>query len=156
MVGSGATYGFTVTATNPANGSLILTVPDGATTDPAGNPNLGATITIAIDRTPPKTSVPMTTLRTGGTFSGALAGLVSWSGSDLGGAGIASYDIERSRDGAAFAAPATGLASPQLIVSLSAGHTYRYAVRARDQAGNVGAWRAGPTFSTIVRQDSSG
>jgi hypothetical protein len=49
-----------------------------------------------------------------------------------------------------------GLTATSMGVSLSSGHTYRYAVRAHDRAGNVGAWKAGPTTSEIVRQDNSG
>ncbi len=155
--GGGANYSFTVYATNPANGTLTITIPAGATTDPAGNPSAATSVTVIVDRTAPTTSVPLTVLRTGLTYNGSpIAGTVTWTGADTGGSGIASYDVARSINGAAFAVIATGLTSPALSVSLAAGYTYRFEVRAHDRAGNVGAWKAGATTSTVVRQDNSG
>ncbi|HJW23052.1 MAG TPA: N-acetylmuramoyl-L-alanine amidase [Candidatus Limnocylindrales bacterium] len=157
IIGSGANYSLSVQAASPANGTLTLTIPDGAVTDAAGNPNTGTSVTVIIDRTAPTTSTPLTALRTGLTYNGSpAAGAVSWTGADAGGAGVASYDVARSLDGLAFAVIATGLASPALSVALAAGHTYRFEVRAHDRAGNTGAWRAGATTSTLVRQDNSG
>jgi N-acetylmuramoyl-L-alanine amidase-like protein len=154
--GSGATWEVTVDAPDPADGTLIFTIPDGATTDPAGNPITGATVSIVIDRTLPTTSTPLTGIRTGVTYGGSpIAARVTWSGSDGGGSGIVSYDVERSLDGGAFAVVATGLTGAGLNVSLASGHTYRYAVRAHDKAGNVGSWRGGSTTSTLVRQNTS-
>jgi hypothetical protein len=156
MLGSGATYGFTISSPNPANGTLTIGVPDGATTDAAGNPSTGAAISIAIDRLAPTTSSPIVSLRSDATFGSSFAGRLSWSGADAGGSGLASYDVERSVDGGSYVVTASGLASPALNVTLGSGHTYRYAVRARDAAGNIGAWRASATTSTLVRQDTSG
>lgn len=155
--GGGAAYSFTLTSTNPANGTLVVTIPDGATTDPAGNPSTGTSISVVIDRTAPTTSTPLAGLRTALTYNGSpLAGVVTWTGADTGGAGVASYDVARSIDGGSFSVVATGLTSPALNVALASGHTYRFEVRARDKASNVGGWKAGSTTSTLVRQDNSG
>jgi hypothetical protein len=156
IIGSGASYSLGVEASNPADGTLTLTIPDGAVMDAAGNPNTASSVSVVIDRTAPTTSTPRTSLRTGVTFSSSLAAQVRWSGSDGSGAGITTYDVERSVDGASFKLYATGLASPVLNVSIGSGHTYRFAVRAHDAAGNVGSWKAGGTTSRVVRQDTSG
>ena len=155
VLGSGASYGFSVEAVNPANGTLTVTIPAGATTDPAGNPNTAAQISVVIDRTAPTTSVPVTSIRGATTLGTTVPGRVTWTGADTGGAGITSYDVERSIDGGAYVVVASGLASPSLPVAMAPGHSYRFAVRARDAAGNVSAWRAGSTTSAVVLQNSS-
>jgi hypothetical protein len=155
MLGSGANYGFSLEAANPADGTLTVTIPAGATTDPAGNPNVATAITVVIDRTAPTTGVPGTTLRNGSGYITNLPGRVTWTGADGAGSGITSYDVERSVDGASFATLATGVTTTSLSVSLVSGHSYRYAVRAHDAAGNVGGWLAGSTTKASVRQDTS-
>jgi len=155
--GSGASYAITVSKCSA--GTVKLAVKGGAVTDAVGNAgpeSATSAPTVLIDRTAPTVSVPRTGLRTGVTYAGSpVAGRLAWSGSDSGGAGVASYDVERSVDGGSFKVIATGVPSASLAVALSYGHTYRFAVRARDKAGNVGAWHAGATTSTLVRQDTS-
>jgi hypothetical protein len=76
---------------------------------------------------------------------------VSWSGSDIGGAGVRSFDVQ-VRDGLAGAwtdwlvnFDFTTAAYPGL-----GGHTYYFRVRARDQAFNVQAWPADyQAFTTV-------
>jgi hypothetical protein len=157
IIGSGASYSVTLEATNPANGTLTLSIPAAAVTDAAGNPNASTSVGLTIDRTAPTTSTPVVSLATSVTFGGSsMAGRLTWTSTDPGGAGVASYDVARSLDGAAFSVIATGLTTGALGVGLAAGHTYRYEVRAHDNAGNTGGWRAGATTSTVVRQDTSG
>jgi spore germination protein YaaH len=156
--GSGASY--TISVSSCSAGTVTLALKANAVSDAVGNGGPAAATaapTVVIDRTAPTTTVPRTGLRAGLTYNGSpLAARLTWTGSDSGGAGIASYDIERSVDGGAFKVIASGLTSASLNVALSSGHTYRFAVRARDRAGNVGAWKAGATTSTLVRQDTSG
>jgi spore germination protein YaaH len=155
--GSGKSY--TITVSGCSAGTVKLAVRADAVRDAVGNRGPDAATPaprVLIDRKAPTTTAPHPGLRAGVTFGGSpLAGRLSWSGSDTGGAGIATYDVERSIDGGAFGVIATGLAQPRLNVSLASGHTYRFAVRARDRAGNVGAWHAAGTTSTAVRQDTS-
>jgi hypothetical protein len=69
---------------------------------------------------------------------------------------VASYDVARSIDGRPFRVIASGLASASLAVSLPPGHAYRFKVRARDRAGNVGGWQAGPALWPALVQQGSG
>jgi len=81
---------------------------------------------------------------------------VSWSGSDVGPSGIASYDVARSFDGGGFQVIRSGVAGASINWNLRPGHMYRFEVRARDKAGNVGAWAAGISIKPArVQQDSS-
>jgi hypothetical protein len=81
---------------------------------------------------------------------------VSWSGSDSGGAGIATYDVQRSVAGGAFSNLASGLTASSVATTLTPGAGARFQVRATDKAGNVGGWTTGPTLtSSLVQQGSS-
>jgi hypothetical protein len=157
MFGSGASYGFAVMNQTWQSGTLTIQVPAGAVTDLAGNPvEASNVITVYLDVGKPTTTAPRTSLRTDTTLSGAtLRAAITWTGTDAGPAGIASYDVARSIDGNAFHLIATGLKSPSLWWGVKPGHTYRFEVRARDKAGNVGGWKAGPTFRPVLVQQTS-
>lgn len=158
VVGSGASYGVTLEAANPADGTLTIAIPAGATTDPAGNPNGASAVhTVAIDRTVPRTYAPAVRLRAPTTLSTAIPVTVSWTATDWStGSGIASYDVARSVDGAAFSTISSGGTTASLAASETSGHSYRYEVRAHDHAGNVGYWTAGSTVKpTLLQQTSS-
>ncbi len=88
-------------------------------------------------------------------MAGVLATL-TWSARDVGGAGVASYDVARSRNGGPFSIIASGLTAASLAVSFQPGHGYRFRVRARDRAGNVGGWQAGATLRPVLVQQASG
>lgn len=155
--GSGAHYAFTITRSSPATGDLTIGMPTGVTTDVAANPNLDSnTLAINIDRTPPVTTAPITHLQSNVSMASSLPADVTWTSSDVGGAGIKSYDLARSIDGATFSVILTGLSSPSASVAFTPGHTYRFEARARDGVGNVGAWVAGPTLHPRLLQQSIG
>ncbi len=67
---------------------------------------------------------------------------VSWSGSDYGGSGIASYDVERKEasSGSLWQAWQTQTTATSAVFSGVLGHTYCFRVRARDQLGHVEEW----------------
>ncbi|HUQ42954.1 MAG TPA: hypothetical protein VM451_00885 [Candidatus Limnocylindria bacterium] len=115
---------------------------------------------VTIDTTTPKVTIPKASLRTGVALEGAsttqrLLMTVSWTGTDAG-AGIASYDVGRSYDGAAFATIASATTATSLNWTMTPGRTYRFRVRARDKAGNVGAWVATSTwYPKLVQQSAS-
>ncbi len=156
VVGSGAHYAFTITRSSPATGALTIRVPAGVTTDVAANPNLGSnTLALSIDRTPPVTTTPIAHLRYNVSIASSLRAVMTWTSSDVGGAGIKSYDFARSIDGGAFSILFSALASPSASVTMTPGHTYRFEARARDGVGNVGAWVAGPTLHPRLLQQWS-
>lgn len=107
------------------------------------------------DSVRPRTTVPVERVASG-LVSATVPATISWSGSDVGW-GIGRYQIQRSIDGAAYRS--VSLASPRATVlklGLAPGHSYRFRVRAIDQAGNVGLWSVGPSFRVLVRSESSG
>ena len=151
---TGAGTSWTFTVTDCSAGTLAVSIRAGAVMDAVSNwgPEHRITAaTLVIDRSAPWTSAPKVTLRAGASLAsvspatGVLATL-AWSASDIGGAGIATFDVRRSRDGLPFTDVAIGLESSSLPVGLAPGHSDRFEVRARDRAGNVGGWVAGPTL----------
>jgi hypothetical protein len=154
----GSSYGFSVENHSWANGTLTFQIPDGAVTDLAGNPVQASNVVkVYLDTARPVTSAPRLALRSDTTLAGgALRAALTWSGTDIGPSGVASYDVARSIDGRRFEFIAGGLTSPALWWSLRPGHTYRFEVRARDKAGNLGAWKAGTTYKPFLLQQTSG
>jgi len=157
MFGSGANYGFGVVNHTWQSGTLTIQVPEGAVTDLAGNPvEASNVITIYLDVGKPTTTAPRTSLRTDTTLNGSgMRVAITWTGSDDGPSGIDSYDVARSIDGNPFHIIASGLTAPSLWWGVTPGHTYRFEVRARDRAGNVGGWKAGSTFRPVLVQQTS-
>jgi hypothetical protein len=115
--------------------------------------------TLVIDRLPPVAVKPRLALRVGVQLpspaaSAELLAALTLSSTDRGGAGIRGYDVQRSIDGGPFGLIAID-APGTLFVSLLPGHAYRFAVRARDRAGNVSAWVTGPATQAWLRQESA-
>jgi hypothetical protein len=84
-----------------------------------------------------------------------LAVGLSWSATDGGGAGVRDYDVRRSVDGGAWADLAVDTTSRSMLIALTPGHEYRFQVRARDRAGNVGTWTSGPAIPVLLRQNQT-
>ena len=128
-----------------------------AVVGPAG-PIAAAKVTIDASR--PKVPKPSPKLRTGVALEGPsttqrLPMTLIWSGTDTG-SGIATYDVQRSYDGAAFQTIASATTATSLNWTMTPGHNYRFRVRARDNAGNVGAWSPYYTWYPMLTQQSSG
>jgi hypothetical protein len=79
---------------------------------------------------------------------------LTWVGTDLG-AGIASYDVQRSLDGGAFTTIVSGRTASYVYTSLVPGHSYRFRVRARDSSGNLGPWSPSYTWRPLLTQQSN-
>ena len=160
IYGSGANYNVTIYHESPRDGTLTIQLAEGdGFTDLAGNPSGGSNvITRYVDRSAPTATAPKTGLRSGTVLNAGMERVtITWTGTDVGPAGVASYDVRRSRDENAYQTIATGLADPSLVWSVEPGHSYRFQVRARDKAGNVGAWATGPLLKpALVQQSSSG
>jgi len=147
-----------VTVASCTAGTVTLTLNAGSVLDASlvpGPPVAVAAPTVGIDRTKPVATAPKAALRTGGTASSAMAFTISWSATDSGGAGIGSYDVARSVDGAAFVRIVSGTTATSLFQSLTSGHHYRFEVRARDRAGNLSLYVAGPTLGPLLVQETS-
>ncbi|MEO8272532.1 MAG: glycosyl hydrolase family 18 protein [Chloroflexota bacterium] len=115
---------------------------------------------LLIDRSAPVAATPKLTLRTGVNLPSAsttagLPALLNLGATDPGGAGVRSYEVRRSIDGKAYAAFAGNVTAKTLAATLTPGHSYRFSVRARDNAGNVGSWVAGPVVRPYLPQESS-
>lgn len=160
-VGSGADY--TIAVTGCATGTVGLYLNAGTLYDadhvwgtlgPISAPK------VTVDTSLPKATTPKPALRTGLALEGVsttqrLLMRVSWSGTDTG-SGVASYDVGRSFDGGAYVTIASATTATSINWTMTPGHTYRFRVRARDKAGNVGSWVATSTWYPVLTQNSSG
>lgn len=160
-VGAGANW--TVTLTGCGAGTVTLGLKPNVVIDAVRNWGPETQVnapTVLIDRSKPVVTTPKVTLRTGvdlpsSSTTAVLSGLLSWSATDPGAAGIRSYELRRSIDGGGFRDYAAGLTNATKFVGLTPGHSYRFQVRATDRAGNVGAWVAGPTIRAYLPQQTS-
>jgi hypothetical protein len=158
-VGSGADY--TITLTSCKSGSVGLYLNQGTVTDASLNVGPAGPIvapTVKVDNTVPKATTPKPSLRTGipletTSTSQRLLMRITWTGTDAD-SGIASYDVQRSYDGAAYATIASATTATSLDWTMTPGHTYKFRVRARDKAGNVGAWTTAYSWHAYLRQNS--
>jgi hypothetical protein len=123
--------------------------------DGAGNWSDPVSDTIVLDTLAPTATTPTKALILGSTLSASKPTLrFAWAGSDAG-SGIGHYEFALSTDGGAYATMSSALTSPTLSRALAPGHSYRARVRARDVAGNVGAWAYGSAFRLTAYQESS-
>lgn len=117
-----------------------------------------APFTVAVTAVPTVTA-PKATFRTGLPLSGSSARLrLTWTGADYaGGAGIARYVLQQSRDGGlAWTTLYTGLTSAAANVTAPSSGTVRYRVRAINKAGTLGPWAYTSTLTVRLAQDPSG
>lgn len=156
--GGPATYSVTVTGCSAGTVGMTLRTYSVLDASLVAGPPLAAAVSVGIDRTAPVAAAPRASFVTGASINAGTTSLpvvVTWSATDGGGAGLASYDLARSVDGAAFVVIATGLTSPTFSTTQGSGHRYRYEARARDRAGNVGSWAAGSTLYPVLVQQTT-
>lgn len=80
---------------------------------------------------------------------------ISWSASDAGGSGLASYSVYVGTNGTWTQLATSGTAT-SAIVNLAPGSSpYQFAVRATDGAGNLSSWTYGTTFTLTTYQENS-
>jgi hypothetical protein len=91
------------------------------------------------DRTPPRASLTKVS-----SARGSRSIALAWSGTDpllvARTAGLASYDLARRKPGGTWKLVRSGTIRTSLDQAAGRGSRYQFRVRARDQAGNVGAW----------------
>jgi hypothetical protein len=113
---------------------------------------------ITLDTTPPVvTQVPAPHLVTGQIGPVNVPVKISWQAIDAT-SGVAAYHLLESVNGAAWTpVPLATPGTPSVTLNLAPAHTYQFAVRATDHAGNVGGWGIGNTFNlTAVQETSAG
>jgi hypothetical protein len=110
---------------------------------------------LAADGTPPIVTAPVQTIAMGRVTSNPVAVPIrlKWSADDA--SGIKSYELWRSTNGGSYVrvALATPTATSQTY-RLAADNSYRFFVRAYDNAGNASATTYGPTFTPHVSDDA--
>ena len=157
----GADAAWTITITGCSTGIVGLYLNAGSVRDatlnlgPAG-PIRAANVTI--DTSAPTAVAPRVGLRTAVSLPTAsttqsLLARINWGGSDSG-AGIASYDVQRSTDGGAWTTIASATTATAMDVLLTPGHNYRFRARARDKAGNLGSFVGSSTWYPNLRQQN--
>ena len=109
------------------------------------------------DVIPPTAGTPTTYLRSGANMGVTSAPLrLTWSAaSDSGGSGAGTFDIARSMDGGAYGTIATRVTGTSYDTSASGNHLYRFRIRPRDWAGNVGAWKTAAEIRLAVTQQTA-
>jgi hypothetical protein len=120
------------------------------TPTPGGGYPPPPTATPTPDQEPPVSSVdPLP------PYQGVLSFTVSWSGSDSGGSGLASYDLQY-RDGAInpWTDWLTYTTATSATFSGASSHSYYFRCRARDHANNLEDWPANPDYDTFTTIDT--
>jgi serine protease len=118
-------------------------------------PNLRAALARAIDTTPPSVSAPTQSVSLNWTLGATdIPVTISWSASDPG--GIAQYSLWMSTNGGAFASVSLqDQTATSATLSLTPTNSYRFAVAARDGAGNWSGYAYGSTFTVDAHQETS-
>ena len=75
------------------------------------------------------------------------------SGSDVGGTGVVSYQLQLSVNGGAFSSGAYLAPGTNSNRWLEVGNTYQYRVQTADAAGNRSSWKLGPKFTVDLREE---
>ena len=122
--------------------------------DSLGRESVGATDSIGVDTVAPTVGPITVALDNGARPTTTVPLRLTWTGSD--GGGIAGYDVASSRDGGLWKTIASGTPTPSLVTAQAAGHSYRFRVRGRDQAGNVSAWQLDSASKLSAIQEASG
>ena len=116
-----------------------------------------STLTIVVDSDSPVATAPTVrpvggTRLTGGTFRARAI----WAAATDAYGTVAGYQAQWRVDGGDWSSTVSmGSGTRQLDRNMSAGHTYALRIRARDAAGNVGAWATSPTFAPGLTQNTS-
>jgi hypothetical protein len=124
--------------------------------DEVGNWSAVATDTIVLDTVAPVAGAPTRSIVAGSALtSGLIPVRLAWTGADAT-SGIDHYRVDQSTDGHAYALISSTLTARSLSRNLAAGHTYRFRVRAVDEAGKTGSFAYGLSFKlTAISQSNA-
>ena len=125
----------------------------GVDLDPSANT---ITLNVVKDTFKPTTSGPVPSVAGQTIGSTTVVVRLTWTGADVG-SGIARYQLQESRNGAAYVTVSLSSAlSRSANRTLNLSDTYRARVRAVDKVGNVGAWTySGSRIKVLRYQESS-
>jgi len=102
---------------------------------------------------PVVTSSPKPGLRTDTTLAaGSPRAYVAWKAADPGGAGVRRYVVARSVNGGAWKTLSSSVTGATFNLTVTAGSSFRFRVRAVDWDGNISGWTTGPAFSSRLAQ----
>lgn len=109
-----------------------------------------------VDRDAPVVFAPQSAVRGDWTVGtrGAVAIGSYWSALDFG-TGVRAYELQVSRNGLWDPVPLRNNTIPNATISVESGGTYKFAVRARDAAGNWSGWVTGRELKVITFNDGS-
>jgi hypothetical protein len=140
-----------------ANGTFVATEPGTAQVLATANGVTGsAAINVLLDTTAPVTQPPRVTLPTGRGIGTGIPVAIAWNAATDVGSGVASYELQRSVDGAAWVTmPKASALSRSTILTMPRNRTYQFQVRAVDAAGNASAWRSTGPFRLAVAQETT-
>jgi hypothetical protein len=110
---------------------------------------------IIVDRTAPTTTAVRHAFTTTGILSGAAPVRILWTGEDNA-SGVARYVVREQVDGGPWTTVSSTVTASGITRYLQPGRSYRYAVRAVDNAGHVGAYAYGVSFKVTAYQQTSG
>ena len=110
---------------------------------------------VTVDADLPVARPPAMAIATGGRLdSGSFRALASWPAATDATSAIAGYQAQWRVDGGAWGATISlGATTRQAAVTMAGGHAYTVRLRARDAAGNWGAWVVtGPVRAGVIEE----
>jgi streptogramin lyase len=154
--GSITSYVIPFLAGAPIRGRGIAAGPDGAVWVTTQDPSVLLRVNTVHDITAPVTKSVLAAPAVKRLIVGAqIPTKVSWTATDSGHSGLGIYELQVQRDGKAWTWVSRTLPSTSTVVSASAGHSYRFRVRAVDKAGNVGPFAYSVTSKASIAQETS-
>lgn len=134
-------------ATAPGTGQVVLA---------ANGVASSASITVLDDTTAPVAAPPKVGLPVNSAIGTGVTVTVAWDAATDTGSGAASYELQRSVNGKAWATmPKASAAARSTTLTMPRDRTYQFQVRAVDLAGNVGAWATADAFRLTVAQETT-
>ena len=134
-------------ATQPGVAAIVATANGVSGTTP---------ITVLVDATAPQAMPPTVTLPANRGIGSGVPVTIAWDPATDTESGVASYELQRSVDGAAWATvPVSSPTARTASLTMPRNRTYRFRVRAVDGAGNVGEWSVAGSFRLAVAQETT-
>lgn len=139
-------------------GRFTATAPGSGTITATANGMQGSThLTVLADTTPPVAQPPLLSLVLGAILGSTVPVRVSWPAATDVGVGVADYELQASVNAGSWKTVSSGSPLNRTVTLNEArGANVRFADRARDAAGNVGAFATAPSARVVVLSEASG